>query len=77
MQGFVPATQSMGAPEGAFYIPISRAHRILFLCVFANTWDLFFLGGEGAPSACGSSWARDQTYPTVATQATAMTMSDP
>ena len=28
------------------------------------------------PAACGSSWARDQTCATAATQATAVTMPD-
>ena len=27
--------------------------------------------------ACGNSWARDQTYPTVVTQTTAVTTLDP
>ena len=29
------------------------------------------------PVACGSSWAKDQTYATAATQATAVTTPDP
>ena len=30
-----------------------------------------------APMACGSSWARDRTHATAATQTTAVTMANP
>ena len=45
---------------------------------------LFFVGsGGGMPTACGSSWVRDQTHATTGTPAAAMpddnamTMPDP
>ena len=46
--------------------------------VFSFGPDLFFFFFFFAmPTSCGSSWTRDQTHATTATQATAMTIPDP
>ena len=39
--------------------------------------DFLFWWGEGMPTACGRSWARDQTCTTAVTSATAVTTPDP
>ena len=47
---------------------------IQLLCPFLFFILFYFLA---APTACGTSWARDQTQATAATQATAVTKPDP
>ena len=51
--------------------PIISDVEHLFMCLLAT--HFFF----SVPAACGSSWARDQTHTTAATQPTAVIMQDP
>ena len=52
--------------------------NLLYLFIFINSFVcLFFLIFLAIPVACRSSWVRDRTHATAATQTTTVTMLDP
>ena len=61
-------------------VPYSRQRKHLplqpDLSPFQRSWEFYFIL-LAMPTACGRSWARDQTHNTAETRAIAVTMMEP